>query len=163
VLAANVPQLQVHVRQGDGGHVLADGGHGLELGGGRVGDEEGLDLLVEGCLAGIVEAEEDDGVFYAGRSGPPAGHGVLGRGRTFFASCVEVEAFGKMIHLGAVWQLVCCRKPRVVVNSDVAFSRCAMTGSEGVVKSGRWTSRGDSGRINEARNDGKLNVTATKG
>jgi len=33
-----------------------------------MGQEERLDLLVEGRLAGIVEAEEDDGVFCEGRS-----------------------------------------------------------------------------------------------
>ena len=43
--------------------------------------EERLDLLVEGGLAGIVEAEEDDRVFF------------LARGQA-------IEAFGEMIHLG---------------------------------------------------------------
>lgn len=63
VLAAHVPDLEVHVGQGQGRDILADGGHGLELGRGRVGQVHGLDLFVKGGLAGIVEAEEDDGVF----------------------------------------------------------------------------------------------------
>lgn len=67
-LAADVPELHVHVGQGNGRDVLADGGHGLEVGGrrgGGVGRKERLDLLVKGCLSGIVEAEEDDRVFWA--------------------------------------------------------------------------------------------------
>jgi hypothetical protein len=42
---------------------LADGRDGLEFRGGVVRVEEGFDLLVEGRLAGVVEAEEEDGVF----------------------------------------------------------------------------------------------------
>lgn len=62
-LPADVPDLEVQVGQGDGRDVLADGRDGLEFRGGVVGVEEGLDLFVEGGLAGVVEAEEDDGVF----------------------------------------------------------------------------------------------------
>jgi hypothetical protein len=42
---------------------LADGGDRLEVGRWAVGEEDGLYLLVEGGLAGVVEAEEEDGVF----------------------------------------------------------------------------------------------------
>ena len=59
-LAADVPDLHVHVGQGDGRDILTDCRHRLELGLRVVGQEERLDLLVEGRLAGIVEAEEDD-------------------------------------------------------------------------------------------------------
>jgi hypothetical protein len=45
---------------------LADRGNRLELGLGAVRMEEGLDLLVECGLAGVVEAEEDDRVFWRG-------------------------------------------------------------------------------------------------
>jgi hypothetical protein len=38
--------------------------HGLEFRRWIVGQEEGLDLFVEGGLASIIEAEEEDGVFY---------------------------------------------------------------------------------------------------
>ena len=62
VLAAHVPDLEVRVFEGDGGDVLADCGHGRfgGLGGGVV---EGFDGGEEGCFAGVVEAEEEDGVF----------------------------------------------------------------------------------------------------
>ena len=62
VLAAHVPDLEVRVFEGDGGDVLADGGHGGfgGLGGAVV---EGFDGGEEGCFAGVVEAEEEDGVF----------------------------------------------------------------------------------------------------
>jgi hypothetical protein len=43
---------------------LADGRDGLELGRRVVGQEDGLDLLVESGLAGVVEAEEEDRVFW---------------------------------------------------------------------------------------------------
>jgi hypothetical protein len=36
----------------------------LEVGGRAVGEEDGFDLLVEGGLAGVVEAEEEDGVLW---------------------------------------------------------------------------------------------------
>ncbi|ROV88279.1 hypothetical protein VSDG_09013 [Cytospora chrysosperma] len=62
-LAAHVPELDVHVRERDGRHVLPDRGHRVELGLWPVRHEEGLYLLVEGGLAGIVEAEEDHRVF----------------------------------------------------------------------------------------------------
>jgi hypothetical protein len=39
---------------------LADGGDRLEVGRRTVGEEDGLDLLVEGGFAGVVEAEEED-------------------------------------------------------------------------------------------------------
>ncbi len=63
MLAADVPQLEVHVGQGDGRDVLTDGRDGFEGGGGVVGEEEGFDLGEERRFAGVVEAEDDDGVF----------------------------------------------------------------------------------------------------
>jgi hypothetical protein len=38
--------------------------HGLEFRRGVGGEEEGFDLFVEGGFAGIVEAEEEDGIFW---------------------------------------------------------------------------------------------------
>lgn len=58
VLAAYVPDLEVHVWHRDRGYVLSDCGHGFELGVGVGGEEERFDLFVEGRFAGIVEAEE---------------------------------------------------------------------------------------------------------
>jgi len=69
VLPADVPDFEVHVWQGDGGDILAYGGHGFEFRGGVVGQVEGFDLLVEGRFAGIVEAEEENRVFCFRRSG----------------------------------------------------------------------------------------------
>jgi len=59
VLAAHIPDLQVQIGQVDGGDVLADGGHGFEVGVG-VGAVEGLDLFEQRGFAGVVEAEEQD-------------------------------------------------------------------------------------------------------
>lgn len=66
MLAADVPYLQVYGRiwwgELDGRDVLADGGDGLEVGvRGRVG---GFNLLEEGGFARVVEAEEEDRVFF---------------------------------------------------------------------------------------------------
>lgn len=62
MLAAHVPDLEVHVVEGDCGDVLADGGNGgFGRGGGVV--VEGFDGGEEGRFAGVVEAEEEDGVF----------------------------------------------------------------------------------------------------
>jgi hypothetical protein len=63
VLAPHVPYLEIHVRKGDGRHILAYGGDGLEFWGGRGGEVEGFDLFVKGGFAGVVEAEEEDRVF----------------------------------------------------------------------------------------------------
>ena len=63
-LAADVPDLEVHVRQVDGGHVLSDGRHGAELRVRVLGQEQRLRLLVERRLARVVEPEEDHRVFY---------------------------------------------------------------------------------------------------
>lgn len=62
MLAAYVPDLEVHVVEGDGGDVLADGGDGGFVGYGVV-VVEGFDGGEEGGFAGVVEAEEQDGVF----------------------------------------------------------------------------------------------------
>ena len=62
MLAAHVPDPQVHVREGDCGDVLTDGGDG-GFGGERGGGVEGFYGGEEGGFAGVVEAEEEDGVF----------------------------------------------------------------------------------------------------
>lgn len=72
MLAAHVPDLEVHVVEGDGGYVLPDRGHGGFAGGGQWGGVvvvEGFDGGEEGRFAGVVEAEEEDGVFYLWREG----------------------------------------------------------------------------------------------
>lgn len=66
MLAAHVPDLEVYGgvggRERDGGYVLADGGHGFEV---RVlGAEGGFYLFEERGFARVVEAEEEDGVFW---------------------------------------------------------------------------------------------------
>ncbi len=43
---------------------MADGGDGFEFWGWGVREEDGFDLFVEGGFAGVVEAEEEDGVFW---------------------------------------------------------------------------------------------------
>ncbi len=63
MLAAHVPDLEVHVVEGDGGDVLADGRDGGFGGGGGL-VVEGFDGGEEGRFAGVVEAEEEDGVFW---------------------------------------------------------------------------------------------------
>lgn len=55
-LAADVPELQIHVGKGDGGDILADRRNRSQLGLGLVGVEESFDLFVEGGLSGVVEA-----------------------------------------------------------------------------------------------------------
>lgn len=66
VLAADVPKLEVAVCALAGRDVLADGWDGLEVRV-RVRGVEGFDLLEEGGLAGVVEAKEEDGIFYLRR------------------------------------------------------------------------------------------------
>jgi hypothetical protein len=66
MLAADVPYLEVDGRirgwEFDGCDVLADGGYGFEVWvRGRV---RGFDLFEECGFAGVVEAEEEDGVFW---------------------------------------------------------------------------------------------------
>lgn len=63
VLPAHVPDLEVHVVEGDGGDVLADGRDGGLAGCGGV-VVEGFDGGEEGRFAGVVEAEEEDRVLY---------------------------------------------------------------------------------------------------
>ena len=76
VLAAYVPDLEVHVVEGDGGDVLADGGDG-GFAGWRGVVVEGFDGGEEGRFAGVVEAEEEDRVLcrpsVSGRQGKRAG------------------------------------------------------------------------------------------
>jgi hypothetical protein len=70
---------------------LADCRHSLEFWGGVVGEEQRLDLFVEGGFAGVVEAEEEDGVFW------DFSEGALDFERarhTFFTCCVQVQSFG---------------------------------------------------------------------
>lgn len=63
MLAAYVPDLEVHVVEGYGGDVLADGGDG-GFGGGGGAVVEGFDGGEEGGFARIIEAEEQDGVLW---------------------------------------------------------------------------------------------------
>lgn len=64
-LAADVPDLEVHVGEREGRNILADRRHRLQLGIWAFGQEERLGLFVEGRLAGVVEAEKDHRVFCA--------------------------------------------------------------------------------------------------
>lgn len=82
MLAADVPDLEVHVVEGDGGDVLADGGDGGFVGGQGV-VVEGFDGGEEGGFAGVVEAEEEDRVLYRRVLAEGKGsrdHGEMGRG-----------------------------------------------------------------------------------
>lgn len=69
-LPADIPDLEVHVWQGDGGDILPDGRHGVASGGGWGGVAVGVkgverfDLREESGFAGVVEAEQEDGVFW---------------------------------------------------------------------------------------------------
>jgi hypothetical protein len=102
MLAADVPYLEVDGRirgwEFDGCDVLADGGYGFEVWvRGRV---RGFDLFEEGGFAGVVEAEEEDGVFWGACelwNGMVVGEWVR-RVRTFFAGGVEVYGFEKVVH-----------------------------------------------------------------
>lgn len=66
-LAADIPDLQVHIGQGDSRDILPDGWNSLAGVWGRgafgTGEEESFDLGEEGGFAGIIQAEEEDGVF----------------------------------------------------------------------------------------------------
>ena len=58
--------------------------------------KEGLDLLVECGLAGVVEAEQDDGVF---KSGPSEAFDGRCKGFvTMLAGRIEIQAFGEVVH-----------------------------------------------------------------
>ncbi len=75
-MAADIPDLEVHVGEGNGCDVLADRGNSVpRCGGGggfalrpgkRIdgGIEEGFYLREEGGFAGVVKAKEEDGVFW---------------------------------------------------------------------------------------------------
>lgn len=63
MLAANIPDLEVDVGQVDGRDILADGGNGIEFWM-EVRAEEGLDLLEQCCLSGVVESEKEDGILW---------------------------------------------------------------------------------------------------
>lgn len=109
MLPAHVPDLKVDVVEGDGGDVLADGRDGGFRGGGGWGrGVEGFDGVEEGGFAGVVEAEEEDGVFCGwGRVsvgglcricgmwkrwvGSCCGDGEV---HTFFGGGPEVDGFG---------------------------------------------------------------------
>ena len=70
VLPTYVPDLEVHVWEVEGGDVLADGGDGgfrVDGRGGVGGEgsgEERFERIEEGGFAGVVEAEEEDGIFW---------------------------------------------------------------------------------------------------
>ena len=89
-----------------------DGGFGGGGGGAGGGGEgvEGFDGVEEGGFAGIVEAEEEDGVFCW------KGEGLVGSidwgnewiceedgGDTFFCGGPEVDGFGKVVHFCCWW------------------------------------------------------------
>jgi hypothetical protein len=63
MLAADVPDLQVQVGKSNRGDILPDRGHGFEIGM-KVYRVRGFDLFEEGGFAGVIEAEEEDGVFW---------------------------------------------------------------------------------------------------
>lgn len=71
MLASNIPDLEVHVVERDGSDVLADGWDG-GFGGptyGRAGIiVEGFNGGEESGFAGVVEAEEEDGIFCGERT-----------------------------------------------------------------------------------------------
>lgn len=67
VLTADVPDLEVHVGEGDGADILADCGHGALGGRWRVGEVNGFNGTEECGFAGVVEAEEEDGIFWEER------------------------------------------------------------------------------------------------
>lgn len=113
MLPAYIPDLEIHIWQGDGSDVLADsrdggfgggGGRGGGGGGGRGEGVEGFDSVEEGGFAGVVEAEEEDGVFCCGGGGVSLGFffsigGMRGYGgegflETFFGGGPEVDGFG---------------------------------------------------------------------
>jgi hypothetical protein len=104
MLPADVPELEVdgRIRRGESERdgILANGGHGLEVGvGGRVG---GFDLLEERGFARVVEAEEEDRVFWASVSagrGRDTGHGTWERrSGTFFTGGVQINGLREVVH-----------------------------------------------------------------
>lgn len=62
MLPTHIPDLEIHIVEIDQADVLPDGGHGVDFCGTVGWVVEGFDLLEEGGFAGIVEAEEEDGV-----------------------------------------------------------------------------------------------------
>lgn len=62
MLAADVPDLEVHVWQGDGGDILSYCRHGAEFWRRVAGQKDGFHLFVKSGFAGVVETEEQDGV-----------------------------------------------------------------------------------------------------
>ena len=66
MLATDVPYLEVNVRQVDGGDILADSRDGVELWV-QVWAEEGLDLLEQCCLSGVVESKKENGILFGSR------------------------------------------------------------------------------------------------
>lgn len=63
MLAADIPNLEVDVGQVDGRDILANGGNGIELWV-KVRAEEGLDLLEQCCLSGVVESKKENGILW---------------------------------------------------------------------------------------------------
>ena len=64
MLAADVPYFEVNVGQVNGRDILADGRDGVELRV-KVRAEEGLDLLEQCCLSGVVESKKEDGILWS--------------------------------------------------------------------------------------------------
>ena len=69
MLATNIPDFEIHVRESNGGDILTNCGNGFGCGEGMVGEVEGFDGGEEGGFAGVVQAEEEDGVFCWERGG----------------------------------------------------------------------------------------------
>lgn len=65
VLTPDIPYLEIHIRKCYRRDILADCWDRLKLRCRVRGEVERLDLLVEGGFAGIVEAEEENGVLYS--------------------------------------------------------------------------------------------------
>lgn len=63
MLAADIPNLEVNVGQVDGRDILADGRNGIEFRV-KVRAEEGLDLLEQCCLSGVVESKKENGILF---------------------------------------------------------------------------------------------------
>ena len=65
MLPADVPDLEVHVRQANSRHILTHRRDGFLGRRGRRGEVEGFDGGEEGGFARVVKAEEEDRVLYA--------------------------------------------------------------------------------------------------
>ena len=79
----------------------SDGGRVAVVGGG--GQEEGFYSAKEGSFAGVVEAQEEDGIF-------------------FFAGKVEVEGFGEVVHCSG--SVRCLERKRRRLAQSFLYIKC---------------------------------------